>query len=145
MSDPISEAASSDLLFTLGVVGAMKHFNLAHWQVQEAIDKAYLTRGPKAIARLRGEVRNARLRKRVVSHEVTHPMIHRRLTVEGLSLRVVGREYEVTHTWCANVLEDFTKLAEVLKVDPSGLLPDIEQEARDLGGIDYRRRAKARA
>lgn len=147
MSDvpSLREVAASDLLFTLGVVGAMAHFKLSHDQIHEAMDIAYTTRGIKTINRLRNQVKVSRCRKRVVTHEVLHPLVHRRLSREGLSLRVVGREYEVTHTWCAGILAEFNHLAEVLEVAPAKLLEDIEEEARSLGGADYRRASRARS
>lgn len=139
------EVAASDLLFTLGVVGAMKHFKLSHDQIHAAMDVAYSTRGIKVINRLRGQVKVDRLRKRVVTHEVLHPLIHRRLSRDGLSLRVVGKEYEVTHTWCAGILSEFNHLSEVLEVAAAQLLEDIEGEARSLGGVEYRSRARTRS
>lgn len=128
----IEDAAQSDLLFTLGVVGAMDHFKLSHEDVHKAIDIAYRTRGIKAITRLRDQVKLARCKRRVVTHEVSHPMIHRRLVHDGLSLRTVGKEYELTHNWVGGILAEFNALAKNLEIAPARLLKDIEEEARDL-------------
>lgn len=132
--DGILEASKSDLLFTLGVVGAMKHFNLSHDAVHQAIDIAYKTRGIKAINRLHDTIRVQRLRRRVVNREVSYPLIHRRLLIEGISIRVLGKEYDIAFTWVSQIRREFKDLAVALGVAVEQLIPDIEQDARSFSG-----------
>lgn len=122
--------ARNDLLFELGIVGAMRHFNMRFTEVRQAMDIALVTRSKADIARLRGKIVVARLRNKVVKYERAYPMILRAL-VDG-SHRKVGDRYGISHAWVGKIARAFSKLAAMGGMTEDALMRSVEREVRDV-------------
>jgi hypothetical protein len=124
----VREMAKSDVLFELGIVGAMKFFGARYKDVRLALDVALVTRPKADIARLRGKVAAERMRRKLVGYERKYPMILR--TVAREPYRAVGERYGITHAWVGKIAREFSRLAILANMTEDQCAVSIEQEAR---------------
>jgi len=124
----VAEMAKSDLLFELGVVGAMRHFRARHFEVRQALALAPLVRSPEELSKLHVRIEAQRLRARLVGYERKYPRILRAIR-EG-SHRRIGAQYGVSHRWVGRIDANFRRLAEMTGVAEDRCLRTVEAEAR---------------
>lgn len=121
----IVAASKSDLLWTLPVLDAMKHFRLRHAEIRDAKTMA-LTNRPKEIVALRAGLERTRRFNSAVEVERLHPHIHRRVAENSTTLAELSRKYDLSRMRLTQINQALIVIASDLGIAPSAAAAKIE-------------------
>jgi hypothetical protein len=126
----IDKAVNDDLIMLLPVRAAMSHFGLRGDEVKFARVRAMGEWDRERLKRVSHAAWLEKLRRRVISHEVLHPGVHRRAVLDGMTCRAVAEMYGVNASYIQSVSSELRQYAKAVDEEPTKVVGRIEDDSR---------------